>query len=498
MTEPSPQGEAATATPSERHAIIEERLRSLLDSFRESEPLDSSYDYLLPPSFRKHVKASVTVAKTSPPKPSSSAPSATAGGGGVDGGGVGRRTSAVVAPAISASDVKLRRRLNADLRVMVETFASTPAGFKRRPNARMIDADFGGGGHTSDANGVATSSSSSSSSDGIDARLRAAFALRESKEHEQRDLVNATLRAENTRMRRGWGLSQVAEGAGQSSAMMMAGMLPPLEEASARKRRLEGIARQLRDRERGAADRAKWAKIAMEGRDLLLNPETALRSIVVAEKHRSLGTSVEYSSGSSAAAVATAKAESDKVARQQRATMDPEKEHQQQIEEAKKRERILRERLEREEAENKRMIEKEREEQERRERALETPRDALHRLLEPIFTALWDMEFPLLGNTNPFRMVIDASTCADMGVPDYCSIIKKPMNLTFVQTRVNGKSYETLQEFLEDVDLIAKNALLYNHEPSNPYHIAAKAFRKKFRKLAKPLVESLTKGLSTN
>jgi hypothetical protein len=491
MAEPSPEGEAgsnkAASTSSERHVIIEERLRSLLNSLRESEPLDPSYDHLLPPSFRKHVKASVTVAKTSPPKSASVSAAAAEG----DGGMIGRRTIAVVAPATSASDVKLRRRLNADLRGMVETFASTPAGFKRRPNARIIDADFGGGGQSSGA-GIATASS-----DGIDARLRAAFALRESKEHEQRDLVNATLRAENSRMRRGWGLSQVAGGAGHASTMMMAGIPPPLEEASARKRRLDGIARQLRDRERGAADRVKWAKIAREGRDLLLNPEMVLRSIVAAEQHRSSGTSVEYSSGAPATSVATANAESDKVARRQRATMDPEKERQQQIEEAKKREMVLRERLEREEAENKRMIEKEREEQDRRERALETPRDALHRLLEPIFTALWDMEFPLLGNINPFRMVIDASTCADMGVPDYCSIIKKPMNLTYVQTRVNGKSYETLQEFLEDVDLIVKNALLYNHEPSNPYHIAAKAFRKKFRKLAKPLVESLTKGLST-
>ena len=33
------------------------------------------------------------------------------------------------------------------------------------------------------------------------------------------------------------------------------------------------------------------------------------------------------------------------------------------------------------------------------------------------------MEFEALGNTNPFRMVIDADNCADMGVPDYCSIV---------------------------------------------------------------------------
>jgi predicted dienelactone hydrolase len=101
--------------------------------------------------------------------------------------------------------------------------------------------------------------------------------------------------------------------------------------------------------------------------------DSRVRSIVAAEQHRSSGTSVEYSSGAPATSVATANAESDKVARRQRATMDPEKERQQQIEEAKKREMVLRERLEREEAENKRMIEKEREEQDRRERALETP-----------------------------------------------------------------------------------------------------------------------------
>ena len=413
------------------------------------------------------------------------------------GGATGKRTAAAAAPAVasSAADVRLRRRLNADLRGIVETFASTPAGWRRRPNSRMIDVDFGGGGVGQQANdneggGARTTSSSS---DGIDARLRAAFALRESKEHEQRDLVNATLKAESSKARRGWGLSQVASGGSAHPATTIWGTLPPLEEASARKRRLDVIARQLRDRERGAADRARWTKIAMEGRKLILNPESALRTIVAAEQRP--GTLAACRPGTPA--TANAGADPDQAAKRQRTTVDPEQERQQQIEEAKKRERVLRERLEREEAEAKRLIEKEREEHERRERALETPRDALHRLYEPIFAALWDMEFAALGNINPFRMIIDASTCADMGVPDYCSVIKRPMNLTFVQTKVNKKSYETLQEFLEDVDLIAKNALQYNHDPSNPYHIAAKGFRKKFRKLAKPLVESLTKGMST-
>lgn len=179
-----------------------------------------------------------------------------------------------------------------------------------------------------------------------------------------------------------------------------------------------------------------------------------------------------------------------------RSREDTERDQQLEIEQAKKREKTLRERIKREEAEHKRLIEKEREEEERRERALDTPRDALHRLYEPIFTALWDMEFEEVGNTNPFRVVLDAKTCADMGVPDYCDVIEKPMNLTYIQKKVNRKSYESLQEFLEDVDLIVRNALKYNPDPDTGVHIAAKRLRKTFRKLAKPLVQSLTKGLA--
>ena len=178
-----------------------------------------------------------------------------------------------------------------------------------------------------------------------------------------------------------------------------------------------------------------------------------------------------------------------------RKRVEQEHEKKSEIEEAKKREKELRERIETVNTENKRYMEEERAEKERRERAIETPKDALHRLYKPIFDSLWDMEFEILGNVNPFRIVIDASNCASMGAPDYCQVIEKPMNLTYIQTKVNGKSYETLQEFLEDVDLIVKNALKYNAHPENPYNIAAKTFRKQFKKLAKPLVQSLTKGI---
>ncbi|KAL7547841.1 hypothetical protein ACHAWF_011121 [Thalassiosira exigua] len=452
----SANANAPPSVDSEQHKHIKKQLRTLLVDLQKREPLDPSYDSLLPVSYRKHAKASATVAKPAGGDAAGSKPPSKKAG--------------------LTADVKLHRRLHANLRATVETYASTPAGWRRRPDARRIDVDFGSADRSSGGGG--------GGGDEVDAKLRAAFALRESKEHEQRDLVNATLKAENATLRRGWGLSQVIGGgalggAAAGAAAPMAGMLPPLEEASTRKKKLDAIAKQLREKEKGAPDRDKWSKIAQKGKSLAIMaecpPETPIAETISAET--------------------PAKPEGVREAKRKR--VDPEKERQQQIEETKNREKVLRERVEREEAEMKTQIEKEREEQDRRERALETPRDALHRLYEPIFTALWDMEFPTLGNQNPFRMVIDAENCVAMGVSDYCDVIEKPMNLTYIQRKVHDKSYETLQEFLEDVDLIVKNALRYNHHPTNPYHIAAKGFRKKFRKLAKPLVQSLTKGMST-
>ena len=451
---------------------MEGQLKSLLSTLRQREPLDPSYSDHLPPSFRKHIKASVSAnVNNSSTKTAASAAemqqqSQIA---------VGKKLNVITA------DVKLRRRLNADLRDIVETYASTPAGWKRRPNTRMVDIDFGSGG------GIGVGGIKNSGAGEIDTKLRAAFALRESKEHEQRDLVNASIKAENTKLRRSWGLSYAG---GIMPQMAMA--LPPLETSTVRKRRLDGIAKQLRDTERGAMDRERWAQIAKDGRDMILNPKMALSIIATPFPCTSPAPTT------AAAANLAAKELENQIAKKQLkevTILDPEQERQRQIEEASKRERVLRERLERERLIKNELIEKEREEQKRRASVIETPQDALHRLYKPIFTALWDMEFDTLGNINPFRMVIDETTCVDMGLPDYCTIIQKPMNLTYVQTKVNNKSYETLQEFLEDIDLIAKNAMQYNYQLDNPYHIAAKVFRKKFRKLAKPLVDSLSKGL---
>ncbi|KAM9798500.1 ATPase family AAA domain-containing protein 2 [Neosynchiropus ocellatus] len=54
-------------------------------------------------------------------------------------------------------------------------------------------------------------------------------------------------------------------------------------------------------------------------------------------------------------------------------------------------------------------------------------------------------------------------------VPDYAEVIKKPMDLSTVLSKIDRHQYMTAKDFLEDVDLIWKNALEYNpdRDPSD-------------------------------
>eukprot|EP00934_Nitzschia_sp_Nitz4_P005979 Nitzschia sp. Nitz4//scaffold42_size132992//74045//75133//NITZ4_003400-RA/size132992-processed-gene-0.35-mRNA-1//-1//CDS//3329551721//5969//frame0 len=137
---------------------------------------------------------------------------------------------------------------------------------------------------------------------------------------------------------------------------------------------------------------------------------------------------------------------------------------------------------------------KKREEEDRRRRdeemaasrkRAESPQQALQKIIEPVFKKLWDMEFPNLGGTNPFRTVIDRENCTAMGAPDYFEIITTPMNLTYMQTKVNKGQYSTIQSFFADVDLIISNAIKYNSDPGNPFRIAAEEMKKMHDKIVK-------------
>lgn len=47
-------------------------------------------------------------------------------------------------------------------------------------------------------------------------------------------------------------------------------------------------------------------------------------------------------------------------------------------------------------------------------------------------------------------------------VPDYNLIIKQPMDLETMMTKIDMNSYLCAREFLDDIDLICRNALEYN------------------------------------
>ncbi|KAI8873847.1 Bromodomain-containing protein, partial [Ramicandelaber brevisporus] len=53
--------------------------------------------------------------------------------------------------------------------------------------------------------------------------------------------------------------------------------------------------------------------------------------------------------------------------------------------------------------------------------------------------------------------------------PDYYQIIKKPIALDTISGKANASEYESLNAFLADVELMCRNAQLYNAEESQVF-----------------------------
>ena len=108
--------------------------------------------------------------------------------------------------------------------------------------------------------------------------------------------------------------------------------------------------------------------------------------------------------------------------------------------------------------------------------------NALSQIIDKVFKMYWDMEFPNLDNTNPFRIVIDRKSAAYIA-PDYFTVITTAMNLTYIKEKVGGRRYSTLTQFFGDIDLMIDNALKYNAQDGNPYRTAAEDLKKKHSKI---------------
>ena len=294
------------------------------------------------------------------------------------------------------------------------------------------------------------------------AAMRAAFTLRESMRHDQECFVSSYLAAEKRQI----GVYQ----------------------AEAKRQKLESLVRILTEPERRVKERALDLKNSVEREKkekLRLRYQEKMKNVTSSATDGNLNSSNSDSKGESGLSKMRKieeslrrKSEESRKKLEQKERENDEKERMRQIEKQKERERQR-------EASRKREEEQMRRDEEQKhleERMAETPKEATHRLYYPIFKELWDMEFSNLGGTNPFRIVIDKDNCVAMGVPDYADVIEHPMNLTYIQEKVNHKTYETLQSFIDDVKLLINNALLYNSDPNNEYHIAAKKLKRKFKK----------------
>ncbi|CAG8556475.1 5279_t:CDS:10, partial [Acaulospora colombiana] len=108
------------------------------------------------------------------------------------------------------------------------------------------------------------------------------------------------------------------------------------------------------------------------------------------------------------------------------------------------------------------------------------------------------------SNAAPFLEPVDP---VKYGIPDYFDIIKKPMDLGTVDTKLNNVEYGNVDAFIADVRLIFSNCILYNG-PAHQYSIFAKELDNVFTNLVnllgskeevlpKPVAESSSKASKT-
>ncbi|KAH9930248.1 PHD-zinc-finger like domain-containing protein [Fomitopsis serialis] len=76
-------------------------------------------------------------------------------------------------------------------------------------------------------------------------------------------------------------------------------------------------------------------------------------------------------------------------------------------------------------------------------------------------------------------------------VPDYLEIVERPMSWSVIDEKLNGHQYLDLQEFKDDIKLVATNAMLYN-KPGTAYHKTAQ----KVLGAAEPIMAELDKLVS--
>jgi transcription initiation factor TFIID subunit 1 len=84
------------------------------------------------------------------------------------------------------------------------------------------------------------------------------------------------------------------------------------------------------------------------------------------------------------------------------------------------------------------------------------PVEHLKSNLESVVSKLLDMP-----ESELFRAAVDRAL-----VKDYYLIIKQPMDLGTIQKKVDEQKYDSMREFIKDLELIVSNSKIYNGEPA--------------------------------
>lgn len=72
---------------------------------------------------------------------------------------------------------------------------------------------------------------------------------------------------------------------------------------------------------------------------------------------------------------------------------------------------------------------------------------------------------------DPFLTPVDWKA---LGIPDYPTVVKRPMDLGTVSSQLEGGHYSSVRQLAADVDLVWKNAMTYNIDGSWIYQSASK------------------------
>jgi hypothetical protein len=67
-----------------------------------------------------------------------------------------------------------------------------------------------------------------------------------------------------------------------------------------------------------------------------------------------------------------------------------------------------------------------------------------------------------------------------LGIPQYPDIIKEPMDLGTIKTKLDNNEIDTPEEFKRLVNLTFMNAITFNNMPDNPVHLMARDFMTRF------------------